>query len=99
MDKPTVGRRVWYWPHPTERSIDTPEGEKPQAFDAGVAHVNEDGTINVSLTNEFGTHIGGRQNVVLRGTPDDALPGECSWMQYHVDTAKAKATEASQPNG
>lgn len=99
MDKPTVGRRVWYWPHDIERAFNVPEGEKPQPFDAGVAHVNEDGTINVSIVDDLGTHIGGRTNVVLRDSPDDAMPGECSWMQYHVDTAKAKATETSQPNG
>jgi hypothetical protein len=92
MDKPTVGRRVWYWPIETERSIPLADEDfVAQPFDAGIAHVNADGTINVSITNDMGYPIHPRQNVVLRDTPDQARGGECSWMTYHVKKAQEDA--------
>jgi hypothetical protein len=92
MDKPTVGRRVWYWPIETERSIPLADEDfVAQPFDAGIAHVNADGTINVSITNDLGYPIHPRQNVVLRDTPDQARGGECSWMTYHVKKAQEDA--------
>jgi hypothetical protein len=90
MDKPTVGRRVWYWPHLNERSVEMEDGVAAQPFDAGIAHVNSDGTINVSIVNDNGYPTTPRQNVVLRDTPDQAKAGECSWMTFHVQKARSE---------
>ena len=60
MDKPTVGRRVWYWPTENEKSYN-----HNQPFDAGIAHVNEDGTINVSIISDSSYPLTPRQGVKL----------------------------------
>ena len=86
MMKPTVGRRVWYWPHDYERG----EGDKTQPFDAGIAHVHEDGSINISYANDIGNMMPGKQlvNLVTDRAP---MPGECSWMPFKLAQAKAAA--------
>lgn len=95
MDKPSVSRRVWYWPRESERNyID--DGAPPQPFDAGIARVNLDGTINVSVINDLGYPMTPLQNVALRETPDQARPGECSWMPYQVKKALADAPASAQ---
>ena len=92
MDKPTVGRRVWYWPHESEKSY-----SHNQPFDAGIAHVNSDGTINVSIISDSGYPLTPRQNVTLCEQPIGAAPGDCSWMPYQVKKAQAEAVKVSEP--
>lgn len=92
---PTVGRRVWYWPYDIERNVDLgDESALPQPFDAGIAHVNKDGTINVSIVNDLGYPMTPRQKVTLYATPAAARPGHCSWMPYQ--TAQAEKEAAAQ---
>jgi len=99
--KPSVGRRVWYWPHPSERNYDplddVSDGSDLQPFDAGIARVNKDGTINVSIVSDSGYPMTPRQGVMLRETPDQAVAGECSWMPYQVGQAKANTQSPSEP--
>lgn len=84
MITPTVGRRVWYWPLPTERSWD-----HDQPFDAGIAYVHSDTGINISYANDIGT-MGAKSSVVLVQGDEKPLPGQCSWMPYQKGQA-AKA--------
>jgi hypothetical protein len=87
MDNPTIGRRLWYWPLPNERTI--PESAQP--FDAGVAYVHSPTLVNITIANEFGNPMPGKQSVTLVAAPADAQPGQVSWMQYHVEqTAKTE---------
>ena len=86
MQTPTVGRRVWYWPTENEKSY-----PHNQPFDAGIAHVNPDGTINVSIIGDNGYPLPPRQNVTLCEQPIGAAPGDCSWMPYQVAKAKAES--------
>lgn len=90
MIKPTIGRRVWYWPHLTEAAYwdrDSEGCEIPsQPFDAGIAHVNLDGTINISVFNDLGNAMPGKQNV-HQTTPEERKVGCWSWMPYQVGVA------------
>lgn len=93
---PTIGRKVWYWPFPTERSE---SGTQP--FDATVAFVHPTGTINVAIISELGYAMTPRHHVRLRNTPEEAQPGECSWMPWQAGQARAQAAEkegSANPN-
>lgn len=81
---PTVGRRVWYWPTKHERAT-----EHDQPFDAGICHVNKDGTVNLDVKNENGFQLRGKQHIVLAATPEKAAPGQASWMPYQTAQAQA----------
>lgn len=82
MIKPTIGRKVHYWPFPHERAFET-----SQPFDATVCFVRGDTAIDVAINNEFGNAIPGRPCTLAQDR--DPVPGECSWMPYQVQTAKA----------
>lgn len=47
MTKPTVGKRLWYWP--TQATpLDTAYDLTNQPFAAFVTHVNRDGTVDIA---------------------------------------------------
>lgn len=81
MIKPTVGRRVWLWLGP--------HNDNAQPYDAGVAHVNKDGTINISYADEFGV-MHAASSVKLLQEGDKAPPSGmyCEWMPYQQNKAK-----------
>jgi hypothetical protein len=82
MIKPTIGRRVWYWPLPHEMSF-----AHSQPFDAGICHVWSDTCVNLSVVNEQGYAVPSKTSVTL--TQDrPAMAGECSWMPYQTIQAK-----------
>ena len=88
---PSVGRRVWYWPSIEEAAYWNKEQAHPcQPFDAGIAHVNEDGTINLGLTNDLGNPLPGKQNV-RETSPEKPEPGCWSWMPFQLGQAKQQA--------
>lgn len=86
MNSPSIGRRIWYWPRPDERKI----SDSSQPFDAGIVYIWSDTLVNLAVKDEFGNDVLGKTSITLRQRPDEARPGECSWMQYHVETDKAK---------
>lgn len=92
MQTPTVGRRVWFWPQDIERTIFPSD----QPFDAGVAHVNGDGTINCSIVNEFGNSMNGKQGVLLLPY-SERRPGVCTWMPYQEKVALVQTPSLSPP--
>lgn len=91
MIKPSVGRRLYYWPHPEEKSF-----EHDQPFDAGIAHVHDDTTITVTVNNDLGYPIAPKQHITL-AQDRQALPGECGWMPYQEGQARAAAQAAATP--
>jgi hypothetical protein len=91
MNIPTVGRRVWYHPLPNERFYT----DSKQPFDAGIAHVHTASCVNLSVQNDLGEAMHGKTSVRLVQAPEDAQPGEASWMDYHV----AQDKKVAQPNG
>lgn len=89
MIQPTVGRRVWYWPKKDEKNI----ADHEQPFDAGIVHVNGDGTVNLDVKNEYGYPLTGKHHITLVESPDKAVPGQASWMPYQVGQAKPQTTQ------
>lgn len=86
MNAPTIGRRIWYWPLPNERALD---GTQP--FDAGIVYVHSDTLVNLAVKNEYGYDVPHKTSITLRQKPEDAQPGEASWMAYHVAQDKQPA--------
>ncbi len=82
MIQPSVGRRVWYWPFPEERSFPS-----EQPFDAGVAYVHSDTLINISIQNDLGNPLPGKLGVTLAQDDQEPQPGQCSWMPYQKGQA------------
>ncbi len=90
--KPTVGRRVWYWPSNTDLGIvDEPIiTERMQAFDAnqpcdaGIAYVWSDRMVNLTVADHNG-NMHRRCSVVLV-QPGDERPNSAhaTWMPYQV---------------
>jgi hypothetical protein len=80
--KPTIGRRVWYWPHQSETLW-----QHDQPLDAGIVHVHGDGTVNLDIVDEMGrplsspTHNGMTTGYRLTEYAGKA-PGFASWMPY-----------------
>lgn len=78
---PTIGRRVYYWPLPSEREcLPVPEMQDSKLpFDAGIIYVWNSGEISVVVTDPRGLIVS-YHKVHLADTPEAAQPGECSWM-------------------
>ncbi len=89
MIQPTVGRRVWYWPKKHEKII----ADHDQPFDAGIVHVNKDGTVNLDVKNEYGYPLTGKHHIVLAKKTELAEPGQASWMPYQVGQANTQTTQ------
>ena len=94
--KPTIGRRVWYWPSSFDKGRlqlkpDTimQTGDPTQACDAGIVYVHSDNMINVTVADHNG-NMHKRTSVPLLGF-DDPKPQDnayCTWMDYQVFRAK-----------
>lgn len=104
--KPTVGRRLWYWPGFEDRNalapmhpVDHPNGV-PQPFDAGVLFVWSDTAVNLQITDHHGG-IWFREKVrILTPGEDhnesDAL-GVAQWMPYQAKQAEKDKAEVDKP--
>lgn len=88
---PSVGRRVWYWPTKAEKN--NPDHDQP--FDAGICHVNKDGTVNLDVKTEYGYPLTGKHHIVLVASPELAKPGQASWMPYQTAQAQAQAASTA----
>lgn len=94
--KPTIGRRVWYWPSSFDKGRlqlkpDTimQTGDANQACDAGIAYVHSDTMINVTVADHNG-NMHKRTSVPLLGF-DDPKPQDnayCTWMDYQINQVK-----------
>jgi hypothetical protein len=82
--KPTIGRRIWYWPT-SDENRDSLDAAQP--FDAGVVYVRTDTHVNLDV----GAHNGHRffrPNVQIT---DQATPGCAQWMHYQIGQAAKQA--------
>lgn len=90
---PTVGRMLWFWPNPRDpRSKDA--GTQPLA--AQVAHVNEDGTVNLGVLTATGNWTEARRVLLVQG--DEPVPvylNYATWMPYQIGQA-AKTEQAEK---
>lgn len=95
MIKPTIGRRVWFWPSSSyvdrNRSVTMLRGDQP--FDAGIVYVHHDRMVNLLVTDHVG-HVFVVRSVPLlqAGDPSDGKSYDfyCEWMPYQQGQA-AKA--------
>lgn len=92
MIKPTVGRQVWYRPHPQEKIA-----SHDQPFAATVVHVHNDTLVNLAILTEQG-QLGAKTHVTL-AQDRPAEPGEAEWMPYQVGQTKKHEAEAAGQTG
>lgn len=85
MIKPTIGRRVWYWPSPEDIINGMVQLDENQALDAGVIFVHGDDDVNLMVTDHRGV-LWPRQHVYLSQplAPVDGEAGHAEWMPYQV---------------
>lgn len=89
MIKPTIGRRVWFYPN---GGIAGFTASPDQPCDAGIAYVWNDRMINISVADHNGV-VTGRTSVALL-QDDDTPPVAgmyCTWMDYQIAAAKKEA--------
>ncbi|MEY4428614.1 MAG: Erwinia phage vB EamM Alexandra [Pseudomonadota bacterium] len=89
--KPTIGRRVWYWPSTYDTGcMETKpptvmEFNGTQPCDAGVVYVHGDRLVNLSVTDHNG-NVHKRNSVTLH-QPGDVISaggGYAVWMDYQI---------------
>lgn len=95
--KPTVGRRVWYWPSDYDRgllehkpsTVMTASDDK-QPCDAGVAYVWNDRMVNLTVADHNGVmHQRTSVQLVQEGDPPPPPGGSYAvWMPYQQGQAK-----------
>jgi len=100
--KPTIGRRLWYWPSqfdqgalankPSSTMTVNPTG---QPCDAGVCYVHGDRLVNLVVSDHLGTlHQRHSVTLVQNGETPPANTGYATWMPYQIGQAKS-ATPAA----
>lgn len=86
--RPTIGRRLWYWPpkNCVQGGFAYRDGAQP--LDAGIAYVHSDRLINISVADQDG-FIHSRTSVQLcqEGDERPANGGYCEWMNYQIGQA------------
>lgn len=96
MIKPTIGRRVWYWPsnYDVGRELPLPgvvmsQHQAAQPFDAGIAYVHGDRMVNLTVADHNGI-LHARTEVFLAQDDDEVPPGcaYAQWMPYQQGQAK-----------
>lgn len=108
--KPTIGRRIWYWPGSIDTDMDSvarmhviePNAEQPapQPLEAGIIFVHSDTRVNLQVTD----HMGGiwfRERVRILQEGDDhgehEFLGVAQWMHYQAgQAAREKEREVAQ---
>lgn len=103
--KPTIGRRIWYWPGYLDLAVPgSPmrliSDQAAQPFDAGVIYVHSDTCVNLQVTD----HMGGiwfREKVrILQEGESSAViheEGIAEWMNYQVGAAAREKENALPP--
>jgi hypothetical protein len=85
--EPTIGRKLYYWPAPSE-PVEVYDVLQP--CDATIVFVHNDHTVNLSVMDHDGDGFN-CQKVTLRqpGEPEPERP-YCSWMPYQIAQAQAQ---------
>jgi hypothetical protein len=89
MIKPTIGRKVWYWPELTEQVTVI---SRTQPLDATVVYVHNDREINLVVFDHQGQQwFKGNVHLIQPSDTDYIDAPHASWMPYQVGQA-TKAT-------
>jgi hypothetical protein len=97
--KPTIGRRVWYWPSKEETyegSFTHADGLQP--CDAGIAFVHSGRMVNLTVADHHGV-IHSRCSVRLLQEGDSKPPADqayAQWMPYQTGQAAKQAQPAAE---
>lgn len=96
--KPTIGRRVWYWPsahdrgelmYPPDSTIR--QSDQTQPCDAGIVYVHSDRMVNLTVADHNGV-MHQRTSVILRQPGEkEPLGAYAEWMPYQMGQAKQAA--------
>lgn len=97
MIKPTIGRRVWYWPNGVT------VGDKPFAIidpavplDAGIVYVWGDRIVNLDVADHYGYHHSASSVMLVQeGDPVPTIGSYATWMPYQVSQAKKSEPETA----
>ena len=94
MIKPTIGRKVWFWPN----GATSVEMAKPlavlsptQALDATITYVWSDVMVNLLVLDHYGNPHRATSVKLLQDEPAPAHGAYCEWMPYQTGQAKAAA--------
>ncbi len=94
--KPTIGRRVWFWPAKNTGEAGFAYNDEAQPCDAGIAYVWSDTMINISVVDQNGV-IHSRTSVPLiqagQKAPEQGF--YCEWMPYQQGQAKKAFDEGA----
>lgn len=88
MIPPTVGRVVWFNLYG--------EGQQ-QPLAATIAHVNDDGTVNIGFFDQHGVHKNATRVPLIQEGDTPPAKCFCVWMPYQVGQAR-KYEQAVQAN-
>lgn len=88
MIKPSIGRKLWFWPAREHyESFQSQQGETFQPEDATVVYVFNDRCVNLRVTNRVGESRG-ETSVVLIQDGDELPAGRfATWMPFQVGQA------------
>lgn len=101
LTKPTIGRKVWFWPNGSKLTTSGPLDvfDEKQALDATVVCVFGDRMVNLSVT-DHGGRVHSVRSCTLRQEGDEVPGGGyCEWMPYQVNQAKTSALIADTAGG
>lgn len=103
MIKPSIGRRVWYWPSAYDcGKTQTPppsiiEADATQPCDAGVCYVHSDRLVNLTVADHNG-NMHRRTSVTLVQEGDERPQGaHATWMPYQTGQARVQNAMPPQP--
>ena len=93
--KPTIGRKLWYWPEPDDRRIMACIDGQP--LDATVVYVHNDSMVTLTINDHHGfSHPKTAVHLYHGDTNRPTLGRFCEWMPFQVGQA-ARDTPASDP--
>lgn len=99
MIKPTIGRRLWFWPNGvTSLSNGAPLSiiDKSVPLDAGVVFVWNDRMLNLDVTDHYGNHHQATSVPLLQDDDERPTVGAyATWMDYQKQVAKTEAAAAA----
>lgn len=93
MIHPSIGRKVWYRPSPTDS---VRRNDPTQPLDATIVYVWNDRMVNLVVHDHAG-HAHLRSSVLLmQGDEEyDPVTSYCEWMPFQQGQAKAQAHQAA----
>lgn len=89
--QPTIGRKVWYWPH-EDGGLNVYDAN--QACDATVVYVWSDTCVNLRVTDHAGNTVARTSVRLVQDEERPARQSHATWMPYQLGQA-ARATQGS----